>query len=179
MKAITVKQPWAWAIRWGFKPVENRSQRTAYRGKLAIHAGLDWSTRGEQSPAVRAAWREWSKSIPLYPEPGRETGFPGDLREHSLWLDAGGVIATVDLVDCHDATPTPRLDGTLGVCCEPWGEHNGRRRTWHWVLENPQWLKLIPCRGRLGLWTLPDGVARQAAGHDPLLVYLDAEGVPR
>lgn len=40
MKAITVKQPWAWAIRWGFKPVENRSQRTAYRGKLAIHAGL-------------------------------------------------------------------------------------------------------------------------------------------
>ena len=39
MKAITVKQPWASAIIWGGKDVENRTWSTKYRGPLAIHAG--------------------------------------------------------------------------------------------------------------------------------------------
>lgn len=39
MKALTVKQPWAWAICRGIKPVENRSWPTAYRGPVLIHAG--------------------------------------------------------------------------------------------------------------------------------------------
>jgi hypothetical protein len=49
MKALSIKQPWAWAILYAGKTVENRSRATSYRGPLAIHAsktisheGLDW-----------------------------------------------------------------------------------------------------------------------------------------
>ena len=40
MKALTIHQPWAWAIVAGLKAVENRTWRTPYRGPLAIHAGI-------------------------------------------------------------------------------------------------------------------------------------------
>lgn len=39
MKAIVVRQPWAWAVVAGIKSIENRTWKTAYRGPLAIVAG--------------------------------------------------------------------------------------------------------------------------------------------
>lgn len=39
MKALTICQPWAWAIAEGIKTVENRTWPTSYRGPLLIHAG--------------------------------------------------------------------------------------------------------------------------------------------
>src|SRR5207302_502261 len=48
MKALTVRQPWAWAIVQGKKDVENRSWRTDHRGMVAIHAG--GSREGEPLP---------------------------------------------------------------------------------------------------------------------------------
>jgi uncharacterized protein DUF4326 len=38
VKALTVRQPWAWAIAAAGKDVENRTWHTRYRGLLAIHA---------------------------------------------------------------------------------------------------------------------------------------------
>jgi hypothetical protein len=38
MKAITVKQPWVYAILCEGKDIENRSWRRSFRGWLAIHA---------------------------------------------------------------------------------------------------------------------------------------------
>lgn len=49
MKAITVRQPWAWLIAAGHKTVENRSFRPRSLGKnepLAIHAGLKIDPKG-------------------------------------------------------------------------------------------------------------------------------------
>ena len=45
MKALTVRQPWAWAIVHAGKRIENRTRRTNFRGRFYIHAGLavpDW-----------------------------------------------------------------------------------------------------------------------------------------
>ena len=39
MKAIVIKQPWAWAIIVGHKKIENRTWQTSYRGDLLIVAG--------------------------------------------------------------------------------------------------------------------------------------------
>jgi hypothetical protein len=41
MRAVTVRQPWAWAIAHGFKDIENRSwaPRLAPGELIAIHAG--------------------------------------------------------------------------------------------------------------------------------------------
>jgi hypothetical protein len=37
-KALSVRQPWAWAIAEGLKRIENRTWTTSYRGPLVIHA---------------------------------------------------------------------------------------------------------------------------------------------
>jgi len=46
IKAITVKQPWAWAIFNVGKDIENRSWPTNYRGPLVIHAALNFHPEG-------------------------------------------------------------------------------------------------------------------------------------
>lgn len=38
MKAISIRQPWAWLIVNGYKDIENRSWNTKYRGTVLIHA---------------------------------------------------------------------------------------------------------------------------------------------
>lgn len=44
MKALTIWQPWAWAIAEGYKPIENRGWRPHWMlGKrFAIHAGMKY-----------------------------------------------------------------------------------------------------------------------------------------
>lgn len=40
MQCLSVRQPWAWLIVNGYKPLENRSRRTKYRGPFYVHASL-------------------------------------------------------------------------------------------------------------------------------------------
>ena len=39
MRALTLRQPWAWAITHAGKRIENRTWPTPYRGTILIHAG--------------------------------------------------------------------------------------------------------------------------------------------
>ena len=149
MRAITVKQPWAWAIAAGFKDVENRTTNWSYRGPLAIHAGRHWSRRGEGSTLIETAWRaRIAASIPV------AAGQPEFV--------TGAIIAVVDLVDIH-----PAIDSrTSRTCCEPWGESryvggHGRRRTdlVHLVLRDPRRIDPpIEHSGAQGLWTPPPDI---------------------
>ena len=43
MKALSIRQPWAWLIIAGHKDIENRSRNTRYRGQLLVHAGRGWA----------------------------------------------------------------------------------------------------------------------------------------
>lgn len=52
MKALTVRQPWAWAIIYGGKDIENRTWTTTFRGTLAIHAGGNLDPVKEFPPGV-------------------------------------------------------------------------------------------------------------------------------
>ena len=128
MKALTVQQPWAWAIVHGGKDVENRTQAWSYRGPLAIHAGTRLSERG-------------CNLIPDLLDGTR----PELLAEYAeTELVYGAIIGVVDLVDVH----------VEDLCCDPWAEHGPRVA--HLVLEDPRPLaRPIPCRGRLGLWIPP------------------------
>lgn len=38
MRAFSVRQPWAWAVLYAGKDVENRTRGTSFRGSLALHA---------------------------------------------------------------------------------------------------------------------------------------------
>lgn len=141
MKGLTVKNPWAWAIFHG-KGVENRKCRTNHRGLLAIHAGMAWSSRGAQDPRILAAHRGFQTTL-------QATRNRIDPAEHNgCYFAFGAVIGTVEVTDCHLA---------VGQCCGPWGDDPG---IYHWVLTNPRELWTpVPCRGRLGVFDLPDPVA--------------------
>lgn len=150
MKALTVQQPWAWAIIHGGKDIENRTQAWRYRGPLAIHAGARLSERGLQSELLQDAWRA--------------AGGPPIWRSES-----SAIIGVVDLVGVHRCSA---LNVTREVLCcdsawaeQPYDERHGgirRRNLVHLVLENPRPLAVpIPCRGALGLWTPPAEVLEQ------------------
>lgn len=150
MKALTVQQPWAWAVTSGHATVENRTRLWKYRGPLAIHAGARPCGRGTTSPLILDALRP---VLTPWEQENRRlfTGDHGDLFVHDA------IIGVVDLVDVHHASG----------CCKPWGEQShveqsGRLRAIvHLVLDDPRPVDPIPCRGRLGLWTLPPEVEAQ------------------
>lgn len=150
MRAITVRQPWAWAIVHAGKDVENRTRNIAgsYRGPLAIHAGLSTASVEEAmyDPRVRTPYSELV-----------DQGRRPDLRY-------GAILGVVDLVDAHpaDYLPDPGGDPAAYTPCSPWAQYPNwlLDPMWHLALKNPRALaEPMPYRGRLGLWTLPDDVA--------------------
>jgi len=55
MRALSIKQPWAWLIVNGFKDIENRKTLKNFRGKFLIHSG--------QKKPSPAEWIEWQRFI--------------------------------------------------------------------------------------------------------------------
>ena len=39
MRALSIRQPWAWLVVNGYKDIENRTWSTAFRGRIYVHAG--------------------------------------------------------------------------------------------------------------------------------------------
>jgi hypothetical protein len=143
VKALTVRQPWAWAIIHGGKDVENRSRGTSHRGQIYIHAGLGYSTEAEEHQAMQEAWINAAQKLPA------ERGNMGPLRKQDLFLDYGQVIGTVDVVGCHHATECWCHD--CGDHCSAWAQPD----VWHWELANPRPLACpFPEKGKLGIWNL-------------------------
>ena len=60
MKALSIRQPWAWAIIHAGKDVENRPWGTRYRGPLLIHASKTLDQEGR-------AWIETVLGIEVPP----------------------------------------------------------------------------------------------------------------
>lgn len=79
MKALSVRQPWAWLIAHGFKDVENRSWSTPFRGIFLIHAGLVFDKAGYQ----------WVKQ-----------NFPEIAMPDIDAFERGGFVGQATLVDC-------------------------------------------------------------------------------
>lgn len=93
MKALSIKQPWAWLIVNGYKDIENRNWRRKYRGKLLIHASLKFDKK---------AYDEITKSRPDIPLPD-----PKDY-EH------GGIVGSVELVDIVTESNSEWFIGVYG-----------------------------------------------------------------
>ncbi|MEH2033227.1 MAG: ASCH domain-containing protein [Nostoc sp.] len=49
MKALSVRQPWAWAIIYALKDIENRGWPINYRGDILIHAAKTCTKKEYQS----------------------------------------------------------------------------------------------------------------------------------
>lgn len=93
MKAISIRQPWAWLIVNGFKNIENRTWQTKYRGPILIHAGLTVDREAETDFRVECRRRK----IP----------FPKE-------LEKGGIVGRVEIVDCITHSHSRWFEGPCG-----------------------------------------------------------------
>lgn len=66
IKAITIRQPFASAIIYGDKRIENRGWRTKYRGDLIIHAGKAKPSRSDIQYCVRNGFHYDPTTNPLH-----------------------------------------------------------------------------------------------------------------
>jgi ASCH domain len=136
MKALSIHQPWAWAIFHAGKNVENRCWRTHYRGPLLIHAAKSRASYNRQDAK---AWRErYGIELPAWES-----------------LTTGAIIGVVEVVDCVGGErDLPAIKASL------WAETD----SWCWVLRNPMpFPTAIPRRGMQQLFevseeSFPSGV---------------------
>lgn len=128
MKALSVRQPWAWLIVHADeypepKRVENRDwlPPAKHLGTVLIHAGKQFDFQG-------FAWiqRERAELARL-------------LEESEASRALGGVVGRVDVVKAI-------VDYNM-----PWAS---RRSRYHWLLANPKPLPFFPCKGSLGFFEI-------------------------
>ena len=131
MRAVSVHQPWAWAILHAGKVFENRSWRTTHRGPLVIHAAKSDRLLVSLDPT---AWQE---------------KYGVELPDRSQ-LPFGALVGVVEVVDCVQVEEI-----ALDHPGRRWVEG-----PWCWVLADIEPLREpVACRGDQGLWTPTEWVA--------------------
>lgn len=149
MQALTLHQPWAWAIAHSDKRIENRSWSPpdGLIGKyLAIHAGVLPRTK-----AMRAEMMETSAALD---GPDKEDGFV-----------FGAIVAVARVVRVLDKAPgmdSPHFEWWVGPFA--------------WELDSVVALPtFVPARGQQGLWPLsPDELAEVKAQYRAAQAEVDS-----
>ena len=97
MKALSIKQPWAYLIVNGYKDIENRTWPTNFRGRIYVHTG-----KSEDEFAYH-----WLERMVLVHHriPRVEISFP---------LTFGAIIGEVDIIDCVLSSDSPWYAGQFG-----------------------------------------------------------------
>lgn len=134
MKALSIRQPWAWLILNAGKDIENRSWHTKLRGRFLIHAAKGMTNK-EYCDGLEFAMR--AAPIQLLRD------FPTSQEMYQEWC--GGIIGSVELVDSVDTSDSPWYMGQKGF-----------------VLRDPKPLPFIPYKGRLQFFEVPDEVLAPA-----------------
>lgn len=93
MKAISIQQPWAWAILNAGKDIENRDWRTNLRGRVLIYAG-----KKIDKPGYDFLYHKMGLlHVPPYKE-----------------LKTGGIVGMVEIVDCVSDSDSRWFFGPFG-----------------------------------------------------------------
>ena len=147
IKALSILQPWPFAIFHMMKTCENRSWFTSYRGPLLIHAGQ--STRLLESGCAQIG-----RILGTTPEFVRKFNFRPD--------SYGAFQGVVDLTGCdyveamraaheRQAAEYASQRRMTIVLADQWAEG-----PYCWWLANPRLLPApVPYKGRLGLFDVP------------------------
>jgi hypothetical protein len=86
--AISIRQPWAWAILHAGKDVENRSWHTSFRGPVCLHAAKGM-TKAEVHEFDDLVAFNWRIRAPDYDN-----------------LPRGGIVGVAEIVDCVKSHPS-------------------------------------------------------------------------
>lgn len=129
MKALSIRQPWAWAILHGGKRVENRDwSGCSYRGPLFLHVGKTCRRRDYEDGVVSIGMARRDLDLPAVEVP--------PLAE----LDRGGLVGICRVVDARrnpDRATGFEIPGELGL-----------------VLADVEPLPFIPLTGALGFFAV-------------------------
>jgi hypothetical protein len=124
MKALSIRQPWAWMILNAGKDIENRDWSARLRGRVLIHASKGM-TRDEYEDALDTA-HAISRTHP----------FPAGLTLPAFEdLQRGGIVGSVEIADCVRESDSPWFFGEYGF-----------------VLKEPRRLPFHPYKGALGFF---------------------------
>jgi ASCH domain len=138
MKALSLRQPWAWLVVHGGKTIENRRWDTQFRGDFLIHAAKGCTKREHEDAALFA-----------------EDASPRSTRLMPAWKDTprSGIVGIARL----SSIVPPRGEGLRFY-------PSGVNPAWHmpdqygFVLEDIRPLRFVPCVGMLGFFTPEQGV---------------------
>ncbi|MFS7306556.1 ASCH domain-containing protein [Rahnella inusitata] len=142
MKALSIRQPWAWLIVNGHKDIENRTWRTKFRGQVLIHASQHKVTRDEYE-SVRAV-------IIDYENRGCKPFFFPHFESFQHSCMRGGIVGVATITDCVDSSDSPWFFGPKGFVLAaaqrlPWEPMKGRLS----FFETGCWLENGELRGEL------------------------------
>ena len=99
MKALSIRQPWAWLIAAGYKDIENRNWSTGFRGRICIHASSKFDKGGWV--AIISGHMNISQGVQ-------------DILAHKTRWERGAIIGEVDIVDCVTQSSSPWFIGPYG-----------------------------------------------------------------
>lgn len=156
MKALSIRQPWAWAILHAGKRIENRERKDgrmpslcSYRGPLLIHA------------SAGCTHEEWRAATRMMVDRGLvESGSVPRLSR----LDRGGIVGVCTAVNhIEPSGAVRRSDGTLGAPPSDARDF----LAWHaggygLVLADVRPLPFVPFKGALGFFDVPVHLVPQA-----------------
>lgn len=149
MKALSLRQPWAWAVLNLGKHVENRRWSTVFRGDFLIHASKGM-TKAEYYDCLEFC-REVAGAhvISVFPPLGA--------------LERGGIVGAASLVRV--------IEPCTGRCWES-GKDCGTEHGWHmpdqygFVLERVRSSpRFVACKGELGFFDVGADVVSALRGH--------------
>lgn len=126
MKALSIKQPWASLIAHGIKPIENRSWKTNFRGRIYIHS----SSKGVPDFDFITEHHEALKSVDT----------------DNMEFPYSAIIGEVDIIDCVINHPS--------VWAEKASFPSDSKPIYNWVLANPVLYKepILNVKGKLSFW---------------------------
>lgn len=144
LPCLSIRQPWTFSIFHLGKPIENRTWPTKYRGPLTIHVSAHRPTALEIEEFICVAEGAVGHNA-FYAELKRATPMAIGV---ARWghLPRGGIIGTVDLVDCVTESDSPWFFGPYGF-----------------VIANPRPCKFVPMKGRLGLFNIDANLIERVA----------------
>ena len=133
MKALSVRQPWAWGIVHAGKRIENRTWRCHYRGEVFIHTSKLPVPKRYVPDAFIA---EFDAMREMAEQAGHV--FETLVTYRQLLLESGAIVGRARIVDCVTESNSPWFVGPFGI-----------------VLEDVRQTPIVPCKGALGLWEVP------------------------
>lgn len=97
MKALSVRQPWAWLIVNGYKDIENRDWATKWSGRIWIHASSHQVTKSEYKSFLDKCQQQGTRNYPERDE-----------------FKTGGIVGSVEIFDCVTRHNSPWFEGKYG-----------------------------------------------------------------